>query len=110
MARHISSPIESDFVGRPNIRLAASLLQLDAEKIDVVPNTAAGKASVLSNAELDVLLDRSPAVFSDRGTGWTSAQSNQLPKEGSKTVFEVFKGRVDEGNDTLANMLGEEME
>ena len=90
--------------------LAASLLELDAEKVDVVPNSNGGKASVLTDAELDVLLDRSPAVFSDRGVGWTSAQSKQLQRQGKKAAFEVFEGRVDEGNDTLANMLGENME
>ena len=90
--------------------LAASLLELDAEKIDVVPETEAGKASVLSDAELDVLLDRSPSVFSDRGTGWTSAQSKALQKAGKKTAFEVFKGRADEAGDMLANMLGEDGE
>ena len=90
--------------------LAASLLELDSEKIDVLPNTDAGKASVLSDAELDVLLDRSPSVFSDRGMGWTSARSKALQKGGKKTAFEVFKGRADEGGDMLANMLGEDVE
>ena len=40
---------------------------------DFVPNTAAGKASVISDQHLDTLLDRSPEVFVDRQKGWTSA-------------------------------------
>ena len=47
--------------------------RLEGEQIQVVPSTEAGKASVLSDADLDVLLDRSPAVFADRQKGWTSS-------------------------------------
>lgn len=91
--------------------MAASLLKLEAEKIDVVPNTAAGKANVISDEDLAVLLDRSPEVFADRGKGWTSAAVDPEKPEGKrKTAFAVFEGPVDEGNDALAKLLGEDIE
>lgn len=91
--------------------MAASLLKLEAEKIDVVPNTAAGKANVISDEDLNVLLDRSPEVFVDRGKGWTSAAADPVTAEGKrKTAFAVFEGPTDEGNDALAKLLGEDIE
>lgn len=97
--------------------IAASLLKLEGEKIDVVPDTAAGKASVLSDEDLDVLLDRSPDVFADRGEGWartvtaTAASVESKKTSGrkkTKKAFEVFAGRVDETDDSLARMFGED--
>ena len=52
--------------------LVTELHRLEGERIQVVPNTAAGKASVISDADLDMLLDRRPEVFADRRKGWTS--------------------------------------
>ncbi|TDL18206.1 hypothetical protein BD410DRAFT_793521 [Rickenella mellea] len=86
--------------------LAASLLKLDGEKIEVVPSTAAGKASVLSDEDLNVLLDRSPEVFEKRGAGWTSKREGE--KAESKPAFEVVEVGPDDGNDVLANMMYEE--
>ena len=59
--------------------MAAQLLELEGEHIEVVPSTAAGKRSVISNAELDMLLDRRKEVFEgrDRKTGevkWTATR------------------------------------
>lgn len=98
--------------------LAASLLRLETEKIDVVPDTKEGKQNVLSDADLDVLLDRSPSVFMERGQGWSSgsAQDPRNVATGSaattdaskKAVFAVYQAPVEEGNDALAGMLGEE--
>ena len=48
---------------------------IEGEKIDVVPNTKEGKQNVLSDADLDVLLDRRPEVFSERRKGWISGES-----------------------------------
>ena len=93
--------------------LAASLLKLEGEKIEVVPNTDAGKMNVLSDKDLDMLLDRSPEVFADRVKGWTSSDTTNKPIEESgqaKTAFAVFEANTDEGNDALANMLGEDLE
>ncbi|THH31280.1 hypothetical protein EUX98_g2915 [Antrodiella citrinella] len=88
--------------------MAASLLRLEGEKIQVVPNTAAGKASVISDENLDTLLDRSPAVFVDRGRGWTSAET--IGQAGKKAVFAVYEAPAHEGNDALADMMGEAIE
>lgn len=100
--------------GKPETmaEMAASLLKLEGEKIDVVPNTEAGKASVLSDDDLEVLLDRSPEVFADRGKGWTSgkAADDELESGKRKAAFAVFDGPVDEGSDALAKMLGEDIE
>ncbi|EJC99481.1 uncharacterized protein FOMMEDRAFT_128129 [Fomitiporia mediterranea MF3/22] len=95
--------------------LAATLLKLEGEKINVVPNTEAGKTNVLSDKDLNVLLDRSPEVFADRVKGWTSADADakkpgemKVEKEGkTKAAFAVYEAAADEGNDALANMLGE---
>ena len=110
--------------------MAASLLRLEGEKIEVVPNTKEGKQGVLSDQDLDILLDRSPAVFTDRGSGWSSKASHrpsaaaggaasstatQEPEVeshatlggGKKAAFAVYEAPVDEGNDTLASMMGE---
>ena len=86
--------------------IAASLLKLEGEKIEVVQNTAAGKASVISDRDLNALLDRSPEVFHGRVKGWTSAK-NKAVDAPVKTAFEVYEGRTDETNDALANMMGE---
>lgn len=58
--------------------MAASLLRLEGEKIEVVPNTTEGKQSVLSDEDLDVLLDRRPEVFAERGKGWTSGRRDKV--------------------------------
>lgn len=89
--------------------MAATLLKLESEKIEVVPNTKAGKASVLSDEDLEMLLDRSPEVFADRGQGWTSA-AGETKKTGKKTAFAVYQGPVDAGNTALAKMFGEDMD
>ncbi|KAJ4497044.1 SNF2 family N-terminal domain-containing protein [Lentinula lateritia] len=90
--------------------MAASLLRLEGEKIDVVPNTSEGKANVLTDEDLDSLLDRSPEVFTDRGKGWTSANppGKSVVESSKKAAFAVYDAPVDEGNDALAMMLGED--
>lgn len=92
--------------------MATSLLKLEGERIEVVPSTAAGRASVLSDKDLDMLLDRSKAVFEERGRGWTSeaaqaASNGKTEKEVGSEAFAVFEAPVDQGNGALANMLGE---
>ncbi|KAF8151445.1 SNF2 family N-terminal domain-containing protein [Crassisporium funariophilum] len=105
--------------------MAASLLRLESEKIEVVPNTKEGKQGVISDADLDALLDRRPEVFAERGKGWTSsgaaagnAQSDKSTDEkvelihaagsGKKAAFAVYEAPVEESSDALAKMLGEE--
>ncbi|KAJ7463272.1 P-loop containing nucleoside triphosphate hydrolase protein [Mycena latifolia] len=81
--------------------MAAELLRLEGEQIDVLPSEprAAGGADVLSDADMEALLDRSPAVFADRGTGWRSAAD--------KAAFAVFEPPADGADDALAGMMGE---
>ena len=104
--------------------MAAALLRIEAEKIDVVPNTKEGKQGVLSDADLDVLLDRRPEVFAERRKGWVSggsgvAQDGGMDRDvsevdhaavgaGKKAAFAVYEAPIEEGNDSLSKMLGEE--
>ncbi len=55
--------------------MAAQLLQLEGEHIEVVQNTADGKRGIISDAELDMLLDHREEVFEGRGVGWKSGAS-----------------------------------
>ena len=90
--------------------LAASLLRLEGEKIDVVSNADAGRTKVISDRDLDILLDRSPEVFEERTKGWTNTGTvgNDTGKEKAKsTAFEVFETTVDQGDVTLSSMASE---
>lgn len=87
--------------------MAASLLKLEGEKIDIV---SAGD-KVISDKDLDALLDRSPKVFTERGKGWgqTAGDAAQdRPADDSKTAFAVFEQAKDEANEGLARMMGED--
>ncbi|KAH9979634.1 hypothetical protein BJV74DRAFT_798291 [Russula compacta] len=102
--------------------MAAQLLELEGEHIEVVMSTAAGKCSVISDAELDVLLDRRKDVFECRGVGWKSCAAGKDGKgdginaragtaragrgDADSGLFEVYEAPADEGNDALAHMLG----
>ncbi|TEB25773.1 hypothetical protein FA13DRAFT_1756533 [Coprinellus micaceus] len=99
--------------------MAASLLRLEGEKIEVVPNTKEGKASLLSDKDLNMLLDRSPEVFADRGKDSSpspSATSSRRKRgarvaeaKGTRAAFAVYDAPVDEGSDALAKMFGEDI-
>ncbi|OBZ72924.1 Lymphoid-specific helicase [Grifola frondosa] len=93
--------------------------RLEGEKIQVVPNTAAGKASVISDEDLDVLLDRSPEVFVDRGKGWSSGEPVAgVPEvaEGAavpgakKTAFAVYEAPVHASSDVLGGIMSEDVD
>lgn len=86
--------------------LAASLLRIEGEKIDVVSNADAGKTEVISDRDLEMLLDRSPEVFEERTKGWTSADVDDIPvDEKPKTAaFEVFDLTGGAVNDPLAQV------
>jgi ATP-dependent DNA helicase len=93
--------------------LAAELLKLEGEKIEVVPDTSEGKAKIISDEDLDALLDRSPEVFSGRSSGWTSANKKAASPsarkvDGKKTAFAVYEAPTEEGNDALAMMFNGE--
>lgn len=86
--------------------LAADLLKLEGEQIDVVTNTSAeGKKRVLSDEDLDMLLDRSGAVFTDRKKGWKSEESGA----GKRAAFAVYEAPAHEGNDLVAKIMGEDV-
>ncbi|KAI8977792.1 SNF2 family N-terminal domain-containing protein [Trametes punicea] len=89
--------------------LAMELHRLEGEKIQVVPSTEAGKASVISDEDLNMLLDRSPEVFADRQKGWTSsgrveedtpAAKVVVPDAAAKTktAFAVYEAPVRDSN------------
>jgi len=107
--------------------MATQLLELEGEHIEVVQNTASGKRGIISDAELDMLLDRRKEVFEGRGVGWKSGASagDRATTSAAATaavtaaspgrraivesdLFEVYEAPKDEGNDALARMLGEE--
>lgn len=98
--------------------MAASLLKLEGEKIEVVPNTKEGKRGVLSDEDLNILLDRSPEVFAERGEGWSSRSAavgkrkvqDVAQDAGKKAAFAVYEAPVEEGNDALAKMMGEDVD
>jgi len=91
--------------------MAAALLRLEGEKIQVVKNDdAKGKASVISDEDLEMLLDRSLEVFSDRRKGWTSEEQKtgvRRDRNDENTAFAVYEAPAHAGNDALAGMLGE---
>ena len=87
-----------------------------------MPSTAAGKRSVISDAELDMLLDRHNEVFDGRSICWKSGAAAAKGRAsvgsngGAETprrrcadgLFEVYEAQVDEGNDALVHVLGED--
>src|SRR5712691_3873343 len=108
--------------------MAAQLLDLEGEHIEVVQSSAAGKRGIISDAELDMLLDRRKEVFEGRRVGWKIGKAARSGVKGSSSssssrastaspwrggadggLFEVYEAPVDEGNDVLAHMLGEEV-
>jgi ATP-dependent DNA helicase len=84
--------------------IAAALLRLEGEHIQI----ALEGQSVISQHDLDALLDRSPDVFVDRGKGWTSNAVGATAE--GKMAFAVYDAPVDEGGNALAGMMGEDVE
>ncbi len=94
--------------------MAADLLRLESEKIDVVPDNEEGKHQVLSDRHLDLLLDRSPEVFESRGLGWTSHKTDEDVIDGDRdqtqeAAFAVYERPADQGNDALASMMADDV-
>lgn len=87
--------------------MARALLDLDGEEI----HTAAADDKIISDGDLDLLLDRSPEAFA-REKGWAAGlgkvgaagREAQLAK-GERTAFEVFVPAKDEAADGLAHMF-----
>lgn len=70
-----------------------------------------GSISNGSDADLDILLDRSPAAYA-REKGWSAGLGkvgvkgrDEQIKKGEKTAFEVFVPAKDEAADGLAQMF-----
>ena len=86
--------------------MAAELLRLESEQIKI----ALEGQSVIGEAEMEALLDRSPEVFSSRGKGWTSTEvaGGEKPEhKDARAAFAVYDAPVDEGSNALAGMMGE---
>jgi ATP-dependent DNA helicase len=73
---------------------------------------SAAKKLMCSDADLEILLDRSPAAFA-REKGWSAGLGkvgvkgrDEQIKKGEKTAFEVFVPAKDEASDGLATMFG----
>ncbi|KAH0835415.1 P-loop containing nucleoside triphosphate hydrolase protein [Lanmaoa asiatica] len=81
--------------------MAAALLRLEGDHIEVVPKTRAGKEGVLSDRDLGMLLDRSEAVFTDRRKGWSSEgrEEGEGAVGGKKAAFAVYEVPVHNGNE-----------
>ncbi|KAF7329508.1 SNF2 family DNA-dependent ATPase [Mycena kentingensis (nom. inval.)] len=77
--------------------MAAELLRLDAEDV-----LHAGD-ELLSDADMDALLDRSKEVFEGRGEGWTSKAKDGMGKE---HAFEVFEPAVDASGEGMGVGVG----
>ncbi|KAH9172408.1 hypothetical protein EDB89DRAFT_2242872 [Lactarius sanguifluus] len=99
-----------------------TITEMDARSFS---STAAGKRGVISDTELDILLDRCKEVFEGRGVGWKGGTAaakgrradkgdddgaethRQCRTDGDGGLFEVYEALADEGNDTLEHMFGE---
>lgn len=77
--------------------MATALLKLESENIEVVPVTREGKRGVLSDEDLDMLLDRSEAVFVDRGKGWSAGGGVVVAHAHDTTTGKPVSGREDDG-------------
>ncbi|KAI6144467.1 P-loop containing nucleoside triphosphate hydrolase protein [Pisolithus tinctorius] len=110
-----------------------------AENIEVVPATREGKRGVLSDEDLDMLLDRSEAVFVDRGKGWSAGggvvvahahdttsgkpvsgrrgrcgatavpEASAPPVVGKRAAFAVYEAPVNQANEWVSKLMGEDV-
>ena len=101
----------------------AQLVVLEGNHIEVVQSTAAGASErrVISDAELDMMVDRRKEVFERRGVGWKSGAAGKDAKGDGinstragttcdwRGLFEMYEAPAAEGNDALAHMLGEDL-
>ena len=62
--------------------MAAQLLELEGEHIEVVQSLAAGECGIISHAEFDTLLDRRKEVFDGRRVGWKSGKAARCDLKG----------------------------
>jgi len=115
------------------VEMAADLLRLEVEKIDVVPDddeddvddvmmerngetrkSKTRQRQVLSDEHLEMLLDRRPEVFKERGLGWNSSKekggcNGGDERECRQTAFAVYEMPREQGNDALTALTGEDV-
>lgn len=77
--------------------VAKSILALEGEKVQL----ASENDEIISDAQLETLLDRSEAAYSSRGMGWVAAG-----RDGNE-AFEVTETNVDGANEDLAKLMAE---
>ncbi|KAH9975590.1 hypothetical protein BJV74DRAFT_888806 [Russula compacta] len=103
--------------------MTVQLLELQDEHIEVV--LTAGKSTVISNAELNILLDCRREDMKGWCAGWKSGAAGKDSKgdginvrtgtahagggNADSGLFEVYEAPSDEGNDVLAHILGEDL-
>lgn len=91
-------------------QIAADLLRLEGEQIKVVPKGETGKKTVLlSDRELEMLLDRNLDEMANRGKGWNSAGVDLKESDAKATAaFAVFDGPAEQdGSDMMSRLMGE---
>lgn len=91
-------------------QIAADLLRLEGEQIKVVPKGDAGKKTLLlSDEELEMLLNRNLDEMANRGQGWNSAGLNLDERNPKATAaFAVFNGPTEQdGSDVMSRLMGE---
>jgi ATP-dependent DNA helicase len=84
---------------------------LEDLKRDTVDFDIADKNSkMISDEDLEILLDRSPATFEKRKTGWTKKAADEASKSKAKAAFEVTDVAADDDDDAgeLSQLLGVE--
>ena len=77
--------------------VAKSILALEGEKVQL----AEENDEIISDVQLDTLLDRSEAAYASRGMGWVEAG-----RDGNE-AFEVTETNVDGANEDLAKLMAE---
>jgi len=107
MSGKFRAPGQRTMKGEDTGEVVNGLLGLEGEKIEVVPNNDTGKAQAISDDDLNLLLDRSPAVYEDRVSGWVRAVDG---KKNTSAAFEVFEATPDEGSNRLAKIFGEDVQ
>jgi len=91
-------------------QIAADLLRLEGEQIKVVPKGEVGKKTVLlSDQELEMLLNRNRDEMANRGKGWNSAGVDLEESDTNATAaFAVFNGQTEQdGSDVMSRLMGE---
>jgi len=93
-------------------QIATDLLRLEGEQIKVVPKGEAGRKTVLlSDQELEMLLNRNLNEMANRGKGWNSATVDSEENDAKATAaFAVFDGPTEQdGSDVMSRLMGEPM-